>query len=219
MVHRTRLIPVPVFLFCCMLVVPVVAQEGAPPEPPLRETEAASLLADAEAKVLSEGEGAITYISLPAKSGDNVLAVAARLPQLTYLDLAKTSVTDAGIAGLSGLSNLQTLRLGHTDISSAALQTIGRLEALRTLTLQETGVADQGLAHLAKLAYLTELRLDGSGVTDAGIEHLAKLTSLERLWLQRTQVTTAGIQKLKQALPQTLIFHTTGQQAAEGESQ
>jgi len=104
-----------------------------------------------------------------AAFGDAQLARLAPLgPNLRWLDLSGTKVTDSGLGQLEGMPNLSRLHL------------------------ERTAVTDAGLAHLAHLASLEFLDLYGTGVTDAGLERLQKLPQLKRVYLWQTKVTPAG---------------------------
>jgi uncharacterized membrane protein len=84
---------------------------------------------------------------------------------LRWLDLAGTSVTDAGLARLPAMPNLVRLHL------------------------ERTAITDSGLAALAGLVNLEYLDLYGTEVSDAGLETLEKLPKLKRLYIWRTKVT------------------------------
>ena len=117
----------------------------------------------------------------PAFGDEQLRAVAALAPQVTWLGLAGTAVTDQGLA------------------------TIGTLPHLTRLRLERTTVTDAGLPHLAALDRLEYLNLYGTHVTDAGLEHLKPLASLRHLYLWQTGVTVAGVERLRAALPRLTI--------------
>ena len=97
--------------------------------------------------------------------------------QVKWMDLARTQVTDAGLANLAGMKNLSRLHLENTKIT------------------------DAGLDHLKGLANLEYLNLYGTQVTDAGIQKLAGLKNLKKLFVWQTKVTDAGAEKLAAAVP------------------
>jgi len=96
---------------------------------------------------------------------------------ITWLNLARTQVTDDGLAKLAELPKLTRLHLEHTAVS------------------------DAGLAHLAGLEELRYLNLFNTSVSDAGLEHIAGLPNLERLFLWQTQATPEGAEKILAARP------------------
>jgi Leucine-rich repeat (LRR) protein len=97
--------------------------------------------------------------------------------EVTSLDLASTSVTDAGLKELATLKNLTALNL------------------TRTL------VTDAGLKELAGLDQLRKLNLSFTKVTGAGFKELTGLKNLTTLWLVDTPVSAANIAELRKALP------------------
>ncbi len=121
------------------------------------------------------------------------------------LTLAKSNVTDAGLAHLKDMATLESLNLFRTGISDAGLVHLQGLTGLRLLVLNETAVTDAGLEHLKGLAALQSLDLEGTAVTDNGLEHLHGLSDLRQLNLEATKVTPLGIQRLQEALPELEI--------------
>ena len=64
----------------------------------------------------------------------------------TVLDLSDTSVSDAGLAHLSGLTGLQRLYLSDTGVTDAGLAHLTGLTGLHVLYLYRTRVTDAGVA-------------------------------------------------------------------------
>lgn len=120
----------------------------------------------------------VNFSGLGDKVGDNELALLAPLAeQVGDLNLARSKVTDSGLAALDGLKNL------------------------RRLHLEKTQVGDPGLAHLKNLTSLEYLNLYGTNVTDAGLSQLEGLKKLRNVYLWQSKVTPAGAEALKKAIP------------------
>jgi len=101
--------------------------------------------------------------------GDPQLAKLAPLaPNIRWLDLSGTRVSDAGLAPLAAMTNLTRLHL------------------------ERSGLSDTGLAALASLTQLEYLNLYGTAVTDAGLEALRSLPNLKQLYVWQTKVTSTG---------------------------
>ena len=107
----------------------------------------------------------------------HVKSLTAVAPQLQWLDISKTQVTDASAADLAQLKSLTRLHLENTAVTDAALAGVGQL---------------------ANLEYLN---LYGTKVTDAGLEALKGLKNLKKLYVWQTGVTDAGAAKLTAAIP------------------
>lgn len=101
--------------------------------------------------------------------------------QITWLDLAKTTVEDTSLSILTEFENLSRLNLEHTR------------------------VGDQGLKALKTLNHLEYLNLYNTEVSDTGLQYLAENSSLRSLYVWQTKITPQGVQKLKEQLSDLYI--------------
>lgn len=151
-------------------------EEDVPPAPP----EAVARLAEAGALVMpiamDTNRLTVSFVGSATEIGDAEIALIAPLAeQVTWLNLARTGVTDEGLSPLSTFNNLTQLHL------------------------ELTGVGDAALAHLAGLEKLEYLNLYGTKVTDAGLAHLKDLKNLKRLYLWQTDVTYEAAMELQES--------------------
>lgn len=117
-------------------------------------------------------------LNVAKEYGDSNLALLKPVAdQLRWVDLARTQVTDKGLAHLVGMKNLNRLHLENTKIT------------------------DAGLDQIKGLANLEYLNLYGTAVTDAGILKLAGLKKLKKLFVWQSKVTDGGAKKLAAAIP------------------
>jgi len=124
----------------------------------------------------------LTALNVARTFGDEDLAKLAPVaPYIVWADLARTQVTDAGLA------------------------TIGQMSHLRRLHLENTGVTDAGLSHLGGLDKLEYLNLYGTGVSDGGVGALGGLGGLKKLYLWQTGVSAEGAAKLGESLPEAEV--------------
>lgn len=107
-------------------------------------------------------------------------------PQVLWLDLGGTRVSDKGLAELAKLPNLTRLHLQHTQ------------------------VGDSGVTQVARLAGLEYLNLYGTAVTDKGLDALSSMKQLRALYVWETRVTPGGISRLQSALPRLAIESGAG---------
>ncbi len=88
--------------------------------------------------------------------------------QLTSVNLASTSLSDAQLAFLENLHDLQKLDIQVTQVSDLGLNSVQRLTGLRELNLSNTTVSSTGLAKLAALSHLETLNVAGTLVDGTG---------------------------------------------------
>jgi hypothetical protein len=116
------------------------------------------------------------------KVNDEALAkLVALAPQITWLNLAGTKVTDAGLQQVANLTKLTRLHLERTEIT------------------------DAGIASLKALDNLQYLNLYGTKVGDASIDALANIKSLKKLYVWNSQITKDGAAKLTAARPDLYV--------------
>lgn len=96
--------------------------------------------------------------SSPARCDDTVLAKLAPLADLIVeAELARTKVTDAGMAAVAAWTNLVRLDLSRTAVSSAGVLKLSPLAKLESLNLSETKVDGAGVATLRSYPALKKL--------------------------------------------------------------
>jgi Leucine-rich repeat (LRR) protein len=148
--------------------------------------------------------------------GDAGLAVFAKLPELEFLGLRRTRITDAGMKALRGHRSLKWLGVEGTRVTDAGLITLRTLPALEFLSLgvyrEGALITDRGLRYVVgELTNLKRLRLSGTKITNNGLVHLRKLTGLEELSLDETKVTHEGLKHLAPLTSlQKLRFYVNG---------
>ena len=133
---------------------------------------------------IAQNDPGLTFncVNVADKFGDAELAKFAPLAdRMVELNLARSKVTDAGLAALAGMKNLKRLHL------------------------QSTAVTDAGIDTIAGLPALEYLNLFGTKVTDAALPKLEKLANLKRLYAWQTGVTKPAAEALHQKLPAIVI--------------
>ena len=120
--------------------------------------------------------------------------------------IAGATFGDAELRKLGSVgSDLLWLDLSRTSITDAGLKVLAKMPNLEHLDLRGTAVGDDGVRALASLSKLHTLSLYGTGVTDAGLEALRGVPSLRRLYVGGTKVADPGLDALRKARPQLLI--------------
>lgn len=105
-------------------------------------------------------------------------------PQLLWLNVARTAITDKATESLSNFSLLERLHAENTTLTDAATP------------------------HISKLTNLKYLNLYGTGISDASIENLRKLKKLEKVFLWQTKVTSKGAESLRKNFVDQKIYAT-----------
>ena len=107
----------------------------------------------------------VESVSVAKDINDEHLALLEPLaPQLAWLYLNKTNITDAGLKHLSGLTQLRRLHLANTAITDAGVKQLAGLENLETLNIYGTKVSTGVLETLAKLPKLKKVFLYATDV-------------------------------------------------------
>lgn len=100
---------------------------------------------------------------------------------------------DAALARLDPVAELIVeAELARTPVTDAGLAAVGRWANLRSLDLSRTKVTGQGVAALAGLSRLEALNLTDSAVDAAGVERARSLPALRRLWAFGAPATRAA---------------------------
>lgn len=140
-------------------------------------------------------------------SGASLMPIAAdaKAFRFTALNVAK-EFNDAGLDALAPIADkIASLDLARTKVTDAGLAKVAAMKSLKELHLEGTTIGDAGLDQLKGLAELEYLNLYNTKVTDAGIAKLASLGKLKALYLWQSGVTKAGVAALKAKLPNAHI--------------
>lgn len=129
--------------------------------------------------------------------GDEGLRHLRSLPDITWISLEDSPITDAGLIHLAELTDLTHLYLGKSQVQGPGLVHIKKLKKLEHLSLRYMPLDDEWLQQVGEIHSLQSLGLDDTQVTDDSVLLLATLPNLQWLWLDRTRVTGAGMTRLK----------------------
>jgi len=121
-----------------------------------------------------EAELGVRLVPRSQQSGDGLILRTAGSPR---------RADDAALARLEPLADLIVeAELARTPVTDAGLATVGRWTNLRSLDLSRTRASSQGMVALAGLSRLEALNLTDSAVDAAGIETVRAFPALRRLW-------------------------------------
>lgn len=122
-------------------------------------------------------------------------------PEIQWLNLISTNVTDACLIDLKQATALTDLNVAHTAITDAGLQHLAQSDSLEILWLLGTQVTDKGLVSLQRLPRLRELGLGQTRISDAGLETLQQFPALQKVVVPEATVTARGIAQLVEEVP------------------
>jgi len=132
------------------------------------------------------------------------------------LNLAGTSIDEAGLTQLSELDGLVGLSLEFCEhVADGQLKFLQPLKELRVLVLAGTSVTDAGIRNLAGMKNLTALDLEVcDGITDAACESLGEMRQLKALVFKKTgferqRISDAGLMHLRN-LPDLEVLNLYG---------
>ena len=194
------------------------AAENILKNPPKKKESAATALQpklpevpQADKKSLAELEK-LSLLAMPIAQNTNALYVNA-----SYVGDKFGDEQGKKLSGVSG--QLLWLNLARTKVSDAGLAEIAKCTKLTRLHLENTKITDAGLVHVAKLANLEYLNLYGTKVSDKGMAHLKKLKKLRKIFLWKTEVTPKGAADLRSAFvdPKTIAKLEADRDRLKGE--
>jgi len=150
--------------------------------------------------MIRDNQGHVTGVSLRgAWIGDTDLRCLNELPDLTWLDLSLTHITDQGMLELKNLPGIVELNLYFAEyVTDEGLAAIKDWKKLRILNLHGTKISDAGLEHIAGITTLESLNVGSTLMTDVGLERLTMLTHLKELTMGGNELGDAGLQALRQ---------------------
>ncbi|MDA7699547.1 hypothetical protein N8920_07355 [Opitutales bacterium] len=109
-------------------------------------------------------------------------------PQLVWLNLARTSVTDSGMELMSKLFLLERLHAENTDLG------------------------DKSSINISKLTNLKYLNMYGTKISDVSINNFQKLQKLEKVFLWQTNVTENGADSLRKSFIDPSLYSSLSDQ-------
>lgn len=147
----------------------IIVDWSVPPLQPVIQSDderAIETLASLGAELLIATPGHLRSINLRgAEVNDAVLQPAARFPELRWLDLSRTSVTNERLSLLRGLTRLSVLNLSETDVDDKGIESLpDLLPALTWIIVDGTKVTNAAIVTLQR-------RMPRLAVNDASYKH------------------------------------------------
>lgn len=116
----------------------------------------------------------VSAISFPSLTNEELKKITSLTPNIAWLNLANTQITDQAMNMIGQCSNLVRLTLNHTSISSGSVVSLKKLTHLQYLNLIETKLDDEGLKLLCEMPALKKIYCWNSLVTKQAVEECRK---------------------------------------------
>ena len=166
--------------------------------------------------VIRDTQGRITGVDLRGTwVTDTDLRKLNQLPDLNYLDLSLTRITDQGMQEIKNLRNIVELNLHFAEyVTDEGLAAIKEWKKLKRLNVQGTKASDTTLDHISGITALETVNVGSVMLTDVGLERLSTLTNLKELTMGGNELGDAGLQALRQ-LPSLTYLDLSGRQGTD----
>lgn len=198
-------------LFACVLwlAVPVQSADTIP-------AAEGQWIAEAGGAVIRDAAGKITGADLRASwVTDTDLRKLMLLPDLTYLDLSLTRITDQGMQEIRNLPGIVELNLHFAEyVTDEGLAAIKGWKRLKRLNVHGAKISDTTLDHISGIATLESVNVGSAMITDVGLERLSTLPNLKELTMGGNEVGDAGLQALRQ-MPGLTYLDLSGRQGTD----
>jgi Leucine-rich repeat (LRR) protein len=178
--------------------------------------EDAQWIAEAGGAVIRDAAGKITGVDLRASwVTDTDLRKLMTLPDLKYLDLSLTRITDQGMQEIRNLPGIVELNLHFAEyVTDEGLAAIKGWKRLKRLNVHGAKISDTTLDHISGIATLESVNVGSAMVTDVGLERLSGLPNLKELTMGGNEVGDAGLQALRQ-MPGLTYLDLAGRQGTD----
>jgi uncharacterized membrane protein len=107
--------------------------------------------------------------------GDNDAAKIGKIaPQVKWLMLSETQITDAALDNIVGCENLEKINLKNTLVTNASITKINKLKKISYLNIVGTKITDAGLLQLIPAQEDMQIYCWNTAITERGIEQFRK---------------------------------------------
>ena len=110
-----------------------------------------------------------------------------KMKRLEALILKGTKCGDDSIGFVKSMPNVRFLEIADTALSDDDLREL-QGSSIESLNLSNTAITNDGLKDMSRFKRLTELKLNGCKIGDDGVNALAGVKTLETLWLDKTNI-------------------------------
>jgi internalin A len=173
-------------------------------------------ITDLGGSVARNDQGHVTGVGLRGTwVGDTDLRRLSELPELSYLDLSLTHITDQGMQEIKNLRGITELNLYFAEyITDEGVAAIKDWKKLTRLNLHGTKAGDTALDHISGITTLESVNVGSTLMTDVGLERLTTLPKVRELTMGGNELGDAGLQALRQ-MPGLTYLDLSGRQGTD----
>jgi len=116
----------------------------------------------------------ISAVNYPAFNDQTATLLQTLAPNIIWLKLDRTQLSDEAITRFAGFKNMLRLSISGTAVSGAGLSKLAQLPNLEYLNITGTKADDKGLLSVAAIPSMKRIYCWGSQVTPAAVEQVRK---------------------------------------------
>lgn len=116
----------------------------------------------------------VNMVNASSFSDKNAMLLEKLAPQIMWLILSDSKISDEGLNLLKQCANATKLNLKNTAITNASVPKIGTLKKLEYLNIVGTKINDEGLLELIPSESLRKIYCWNTGITENGIQRFQK---------------------------------------------
>lgn len=140
------------------------------------------------------------------KITDDGVALLAPFKYIFKLDLSHTGITDKSLSVLAKMPDLRYIDLSGTHVTDAGLiDFLQKAPKLQWLALADTSISDRSIAAISRMKYLIAVDLRGTQVTESGITKLAGSKMLYQIGVDQSKLRSPAMKKKEADNPQIKI--------------
>src|SRR5688572_24851062 len=182
----------------------------------VKSAESEKWIEEAGGVIIRNSSGKITGIDFRSSWViDTDLRELLKLPDLSFLDLSLTRITDQGMLEIKNLRGIVELNLYFAEyVTDEGLSVIKNWKKLKRLDIRGTKISDTALEHISGITTLESLDAGSANVTDVGIERMTSLPNLKELTIGGNKITDSGLEPLRQ-MPGLTYLDLVGRQGTD----
>src|SRR6185436_16461319 len=145
--------------------------------------------------IIRDSSGKITGVDFRSSwVTDTDLRELLKLPDLSFLDLSLTRITDQGMLEIKNLPGIVELNLYFAEyVTDEGISAIKNWKKLKRLNIHGTKISDTTFEHISGITTLESVNAGSASVTDVGIERMTSLPNLKELTIGGNKITDSGL--------------------------